>query len=166
MTVSFLTGHMALAGLIGATTGLAEVIAGPALAPFVEISGAALTAALAAHAVHRIVRNEPPSRERTYRVLAKVAPRASHRHGGILAAKALDLACSVGAPASKSARVGGSIVRQMVRRQVVGVLGKVFTYWCPPLACGARLLAISRSVLDSALFIRTVECAATELLAA
>lgn len=165
MTASFLTGHMALAGIIGATTGLAEVIAGPALAPFVEISGAALTAALAAHAVHRIVRSEPPSRERTYRVLAKVAPRASHRHGGALAAKALDLACSAGAP-SKSARVGGAIVKQMARRQVVGILGKVFTYWCPPLACGARIVAITRSVLEHALFIRTVECAATELLAA
>jgi hypothetical protein len=166
MTASFLTGHMALAGLIGATTGLAEVIAGPALAPFVEISGAALTAAVAAHAVHRIVRTGPLARDRTYRVLSRVAPRASHRHGGILAAKALDLACSVGAPASKSARVGGTILRQMLRRQIVGALGKVLTCWCPPLAGGARVFAISRSVLDSALFMRTVECAATELLAA
>lgn len=165
MTVSFLTGHMALAGIIGATTGLAEVIAGPALAPLVEISGAVLTAALAAHAVHRIVRNELPSRARTYRVLSRVAPRASLRHGGILAAKALDLACSAGAP-SKSARVGGSILRQVARRQIVGILGKVLTCWCPPLAGGARFLGITRSMLESALFMRTVECAATELLAA
>ncbi len=55
MAASILTRHRALAGIIGATTGLGEVVAGPALAPIVEISGAALTAALAAHAVHRIV---------------------------------------------------------------------------------------------------------------
>lgn len=66
MALLSLTTHTVLAGFVGGTANVAQTVVGPILSPLVEVSGAAATAIVAAHAVTQIVdeRAEPRRNER------------------------------------------------------------------------------------------------------
>ena len=159
MGTSFISRHMVLAGIIAGAADIAGGLLGPALSPLVELTGAAITAGLAAHAVHRVTRAGPRSPLATFRVLTKVARVAERTHGRLLAAKALRFACSLRS-LDASARTSRSILRHVVRARLVGLAGSIATSWCPPLAGGARVFAVSRSAFDAAHFLRTIETVA------
>ncbi|GAC1543896.1 MAG: hypothetical protein NVS3B10_31720 [Polyangiales bacterium] len=165
MGTSFVSKHMAVAGILAGAADVAGGLVGPAFAPLVEVTGAAITAGLAAHAVHRIARRDPRARLRTFRVLARVALLTEKTHGRLLAKKALNFACSLRS-IEASARASRSILRPVARARLLGLAGTIATAWCPPLAGGARAVAVSRSAFDAAHFLRAIEAvAAHEVLA-
>ena len=152
-----ITPSMALAGAVAGAAVWGESVATPLFAPIVGLGSAALTAAIAAHAVRRITRSAPGGFHA--RTLSRVANKARESHRDLLAAKALQLACGVQLRDSSAVTVTVSILAAQSVRDAVGHLA---IGWCPPLAGGARALSASKAALRGATFLRAVEQAALE----
>jgi hypothetical protein len=159
MALLSLTTHTILAGFVGGATNVAQTVVGPILSPLVEVSGAAATALVAAHAVTQIAAAHGLAPQHAFRIAMKIAPQASRTHGCV-SAKALHLATDIGSPSLDTARLGAAVIVHMIQSRVLSGLNSVATCWCPPLAVGVRVAGLTRSVVASALFLRTIERAA------
>jgi hypothetical protein len=94
-------GHEVLAGAIGGTSILGGAITSPLLAPVVDLASAAVTAGIAAHAVHS---SSQGSRGTTRHALRDAVRRSLEQGDAPLAAHVLDVACRVRAGDARALR--------------------------------------------------------------
>ena len=152
-----LSGHMAIAGAVNGAAVFGQSLAGPFLAPFVELGSAAITASVAAHAVHRVARE---TQQPTYRILGPIARSAQRTRGNVLAAHALDVACRASLRDRRAFGLGVQLLGRCVSGHVKSAFGHLLSAWCPPLGGVGAVVVASKAAARGVHFVKTVEDAA------
>ncbi len=131
-----------LAGAIGATSVLGGAFTSPLWAPVVDLGSAAVTAGIAAHAVHSSRGDDDgPS---TRHVLRHAATVALKQPEAPLAAHVIDVACRARACDSKALRSTAMLVGRCFQTHARGIAMGLLASWCAPLRQVSRVIDSAR----------------------
>ncbi len=153
-----------LAGAIGAASVLGGAFTSPLWAPVVDLGSAAVTAGIAAHAVHSF--RGAGDRLSTRRMLRDAAKVALEQPDAPLAAHVIDVACRPRACDAKALRSAAMLVGRCVEMHARGIAVGLLTSWsswCAPLREVSRVIdaaKLSRAATANAELVRTIHATA------
>jgi hypothetical protein len=149
-----------LAGAIGAASVLGGAFTSPLWAPVVDLGSAAVTAGIAAHAVHssRDVERgaDGPS---TRHVLRHAATAALGQPDAPLAAHVIDVACRARTCDSRALRSAAMLVGRCFETHARGIAMGLAASWCAPLRQVSRVIdsaRVARAAMANAELVRAV----------
>ena len=146
-----------LAGAIGAASVLGGAFTSPLWAPVVDLGSAAVTAGIAAHAVHSS-RGDDDSAS-TRHVLRHAATVALKQPEAPLAAHVIDVACRARACDSKALRSAAMLVGRCFETHARGIAMGLAASWCAPLRQVSRVIdsaKVARAAMANAELVRTI----------